>query len=77
MNTESKLLKEKLLDCPFCGESPTLFFGLDRRTTGHGESGDKVGVICRCGISITEGSYAGYQNEERARRTIDKWNHRV
>jgi hypothetical protein len=74
--TEEELKKTKLKECPFCGDSPSLFFGLNCRATGHGECGDNVGVVCQCGASITESSYAGHDNTGRAMRAIEKWNNR-
>jgi hypothetical protein len=54
--------------------NPTLFQG-NHRTTGHGESGDDVGIKgTLCGKTFMKSNYANYEVAERYIEAIKKWN---
>ena len=65
-----------LKDCPFCGSEAEMFKG-GRRTTGHGETCEYIGVRCTsCKVEKSSFDYTNKDNLGRLISCIEAWNAR-
>ena len=65
-----------LLPCPFCANKAE-YFQSHKRTIGHGETGDTVGVQCSaCKVHIGHDSYSDCEVIQRRQKAARTWNNR-